>query len=415
MVPVAQRIEGQEVSAFAVAALYQQLGDLLRKFGQSEEARQQYRRAYDLVTRTVRDQPGNDQARANLGVVHLRLGEIALELDGDALLARNELARAWDLQDEIARRPRSGHFKEVDNRRILSGVAVKLGIAELALGHPAEARDRFQRAWDDRTAWSAAEPASIPARSYVSEAELWLGVASSHLGIAAAAPPHFERSIAICRELADRFPKDFSFRADIAAGCREYGLALERVGKDRDAEQAAHETLYHAEAAMPHDREQIETRLLVARAHDLLASLAVRRGKAADAQRHWQSALELCEELAELEPHNVPRQTELALALAHAGRRDEARRKAEALLPVASARPALLVALARVFAACAAGQADSDVRRRDVSHMIEAAQKAIQAGYRDSVVLTTDPEFAPFRDQPASRALLNQLAPKPDS
>jgi serine/threonine-protein kinase len=415
MVPVAQRIEGQDVSAFAVAALYQQLGDLLRKFGQSEEARQQYRRAYDLVQRTVREQPDNDQARANLGVMHLRRGEIAMELDGDALRARDELVCAWDLQDQIARRPRSGHFTGVDNHRILSGVALKLGIAELALGHPAEARDRFQRAWDDRTAWALAEPASISARSYVSEAELWLGVAWSHLGDAKAARPHFERSIAICRELADRFPKDFSFRADIAVGCREYGLALERAGQHGDAERAAQESLQHSQAAMAHDQEQIELRLLVARAHDLLAPLALRRGKAAEGRHHWESALTICEELAELEPHNLPRQAEFALALAHAGRREEARRKAEALLSMAPARPALLLPLARVFAACAAGQADSDARRRDVSELLEAARKAIQAGYRDSVVLTTDPDFAPFRDQPDFRALLNQLAPKAES
>jgi hypothetical protein len=86
------------------------------------------------------------------------------------LINRNEeFRRAWYIQEQIARHPRSGHFKQIDNRRILSHLALKLCKAELALGHPAEARDQFRVAFEYRTAWSEAEPKNVSARSYISE------------------------------------------------------------------------------------------------------------------------------------------------------------------------------------------------------------------------------------------------------
>ena len=145
MVPLAQRIEGQRVSPFAFATLHQRLGDLLRKFGQVEDARREYQQGYDRIARIAHDQPNNDVARANLGVMLVRLGEMALEQGGDAAGARDEFDRAWKIQEEIALHPRSGNYTKSDNHRILSGIAIKQGTAELELGHPAAARDRFQK------------------------------------------------------------------------------------------------------------------------------------------------------------------------------------------------------------------------------------------------------------------------------
>ena len=137
-VAMAEQIERQEVTSFAVVATHQQLGDLLRNLGHGEEARRQFRRACGLLDRIVAAQPDNDVARANLGVMLQRLGETALDLDGDAAQARGEFQRTWDIQQQIAQHPRSGYYKDVDNHRLLSHAAIKQGFAEFGLGHPAE-------------------------------------------------------------------------------------------------------------------------------------------------------------------------------------------------------------------------------------------------------------------------------------
>ncbi len=315
MVPLAERIEGQQVSPFAFATLHQRLGDLFRRLGQIDDARREYQQGYERLSRIVHDQPENDMARANLGVMLVRLGEMSLEQAGDAARARDEFGRAWNIQQDIALHPKSGNYGETDNQRILSGIAVKQGVAELALGHPALARDRFQKALDLRHAWTQAEPENVSAESYTSEAEVWLGVAYSHLGDWPNARPHFEEAVQICALLADQHPGSFSFKADLASVYGEQGAALARIGRNDQAEKAIMESLTYARAVLERDPEDAAQRIVMAEGTERLAALAQKHGKPADAVPLSRAALEIRTELAEFEPHNVPAQAALALAL----------------------------------------------------------------------------------------------------
>ena len=411
LVPMAERIENQAVTSFAVAASHQQLGDLLRKFGQGEAARRQYQHGFDSLERIVHNQPVNDQARANLGVILLRLGDTALDLDGDAEQSRKDYNRAWDIQDQIARQPRSKQFTDVDNRRILANIELKMGIAELSLGHPAQARDWFRRALANRAAWTDAEPQNVSARSFLSETELWMGIVHTHLDEWPVAQSHFERAAGICDELSHRFPRAMSFRGDVATVRGEYGDALARIGKDAEAETALRQSLEGAKAVVAHDPDDIAQRSLLAIAHERLASVARRRGKLSEMEIAYRVALEIRRELAELEPANLPRQADLALALAHCGRRDEAARQADQLLRAAADRTALALPLARCFAACAAANSDEVIRHRDGSRMLDMLGAVIRNGYRDTFVLRTDPDLDPFRSDLAFKMLTDRVKP----
>jgi hypothetical protein len=152
-------------------------------------------------------------------------------------------------------------------------------------------------------------------------------------------------------------------------------------------------------------------RPVMAAANDRLAAIALRANRPANAQRFFQESLESQSELVRLEPGNLTRQVELALALAHCGRRDEAARKAEALGRTAADRPALLIPLARCFASCAAGEPDAALRQRQVARMLDSLASAVRCGYRDVAVLKTDTDFASFRAAPAFRALIDALKP----
>jgi tetratricopeptide (TPR) repeat protein len=411
LVPIAQRIEGQGVTAFGLAAMHQGLGDLLRRSGQGEEARRHFQRAIELIDSVARANPDNDVARANLGVMHQRIGEAALQLDGDARRALGEFRRAWDLQEEIARRPRSGNYTKAANHRLLSHAAIKLGFAELSLGHPAEAHAHFQTAWENRQAWTQDEPRDAMARSYLSEAELWLGVSSSRLERWTEARQHLDQAIRICDELVRRFAHVPNFKGDLAVIHEAYGEALSGRGDDSEAEKALRSSLQHAESALAQDPEEMTVRPVIAAADDRLAAIALRANRPADAQRLFRKSLEIRSELVRLEPCNLPWQADLSLALAHCGRRDEAARKAEDLMRTAADRPALLIPLARCFAACAADEPDAALRQRRVARMLDALTAAVRAGYRDVAVLKTDPDLAPFRAEPAVRSLIDGLKP----
>ncbi len=145
MVPLAERIEGQQVSPFAFATLHHRLGDLFRRLGQVDDALREYQQGYDRLVHVTHEQPDNDMARANLGFMLMKLGEVALEEGGDAARAREEFGRSWTIQEEIALHPKSSGYSQSDNRRILSGIAIKEGVAELGLGHAALRATDFRR------------------------------------------------------------------------------------------------------------------------------------------------------------------------------------------------------------------------------------------------------------------------------
>ena len=69
---------------FGEIGTYQQFGDLLKRQGQGEEALKQYVLGRDLAEKTAKDQPESDKAQANLAVMLMRLGDMELELNGDA-------------------------------------------------------------------------------------------------------------------------------------------------------------------------------------------------------------------------------------------------------------------------------------------------------------------------------------------
>ncbi len=364
MVPLAERIEAQGVSPFAFATLHQRLGDLLRKLGQVDDARREFQQGYDSIARVAHDHPENDVARANLGLMLVRLGEMALDQAGDAARARDEFGRAWKIQEEIALHPRSGNYKEADNHRILSGIAIKQGTAELALGHAALARERFQKALDLRRAWIKLEPRNASAISFASEALLWLGVACSQLGDWQSARGHFDQALQICTSLSSQHPQHLPFHGDLATVYGEQGAALARSSQDDKAENALNQSLAFSRDVFARDPEDTAQRLVTASSSELLAAVARKHGKQPEAERLWRIALEIRADLAQLEPHNVPAQAACALALAHSGRGDEALKKAEVLLKTSADRIPVVLSLAHCFAVCATTATSPEDRRR---------------------------------------------------
>src|SRR5262249_533666 len=161
-------------------------------------------------------EPDNDLARANQAVFLMRLGDVALELNGDARAARDYYARGRALRQEIADHPRSRHFTDQQNRIALSHFDVRVGRADLALGAPAAARKDFEQALAYRKGWVEAEPGSAEARSYLSEVYLWLATADWRRGDFDASETASDESLRLSAKLAEEFGKEFSFRSDLA-------------------------------------------------------------------------------------------------------------------------------------------------------------------------------------------------------
>jgi predicted Zn-dependent protease len=159
-----------------------------------------------------------------------------------------------------------------------------------------------------------------------------------------------------------------------------------------------------------HNPDGIFRQPLLALTHERQALLAARAGDASQAREHYEQARKVRAELLEVEPNNVSWRAALALTLAHCGQTADAATHAAEVAKQAPESVALLLQVARCYAACAAA-AEADERRRFQELALEAARSATAGDFRDPVLLRTDPELAPLADLPQFAELLAQLKP----
>jgi serine/threonine-protein kinase len=409
---MAKDVEAAGLTPFARLSAQQLLGALLKNLGQGEEALRQFRRGCDLAEKLARELPDNDKARANYGFMLQRLGEMELELNRDARLAREHFQKGRDLQQQVADRPHGRDYSKQDNQRLLSIADVNLGKATLELGDPAAARNFFQKARDLRTAWSEAEPKNVSARSYLAEAYLWLGIVNGHLDDEKAARAALDEALHICRELTEKFPNDFSFQADLADLLGHDGDAQLRLGQEAESEKTYQLSLEHLRAALAGHPDETSYRLQEVRTEEQLAVAAARTGRREESGKHYREALRLAEELLRVEPNNLTWQTARLRPLAYSGKEAEAARQADALCRQHPKSIPVLVDAARCYAACAGAAADPADRQRYLGKALDALRAAVAAGYKDRVGLTNDPHLAPVRETPDYQTLVKGL-PRP--
>jgi serine/threonine-protein kinase len=403
---MAREMEGDEVSSFAAAATYQQFGDLLKKLGQGTEALRMYRQGYELVKRVADAQPDSDLARANLAVFLQRLGDVVFEVDGDARAARKPYTQAHDLQREILLHPRSRQYTPLQLKTQLSHSAMRLGKVCLALGDPAAARKHFQESLDFRKAWTEAETKNVAALSYLSESHYWLAVTAWHLEDEAAVQEQFRLALAICEKLAAKYPQDVSFKGDLAEVYGALGDSQLRAGQP-EAAQSYEKALANLQAVFARNPDQIASVPLLAQTHERLGTLALRRQQREVAEKHFREALELRQELVQLDPANLTWQAAHLQALARCGEHARACSGAEKLRRRVPHSTELLLRVADCFGVCAA--LDTPEKPQYVAKALEALQAATRDDYKDAVALQTDPELEPLRQEPVYQTVLGKI------
>jgi serine/threonine-protein kinase len=407
-------LDGTDVTTFAMAAAHQQLGDLLVRIGLGEEALDQFRKAHKLVKEVVSAQPENDKARANLAVMLFRLGDAALDLQGDAEGALKYHQAAYDLLKEIADHPRSGDYTIVDNKRLLSHAALKLGKSNLARGDLAAANRCFEEALTFRQFWLEKNPKSSSVESYISEAYLWLGITAGREGKVAQATKDFEKCLELCESLATRHPKDISFKADLAEIYGYRGDIQLRFDQPDEAARSYQKSRENLLVVLNHDTEDTSHQSLTALTHERLAAIAAGSQKAEEATKRLQEALKIREEMLQIEPNNQPWRAAFALTLARAGKPNEASKIAEDVYRRCPNSAELLLQVARSHAICAKGEADTAKKRQFTEKSLKALHNLVAIGWKDARLLETDPDLAPVRNEAAFRELMGKfIKPSP--
>jgi len=410
MTGMAQDLEKVGATQFSEAGTYKLMGDRLKHLGRGTDALKQYRLGLDIMEKTAQDEPDSDKAQGNYAMMLMRRGDMELELNADGPAARDDFAKALALRQQVVDHPHSGDFNELDNTISLSHHEWHLGQAYLALGDAAAARDCFDRSASLRKKWADAQPQLPQGRGYLAEACMCRGTAETLLGDAKAATASFADAVRLQQEVIDNNPPRFWFKGDLADIYRRKGDSELRLGLAEDAEKSYHTSLENLAAALNGAPAETDYQLTLAADKEGLAAVAQRKGDAAAARALNQEALQIRQELLDIEPTNRSWQAALLRTLALCGKDGEAAQKAADLVKQDPKNVALQMAAARCYALCATAAGDEAAKRRYLDQTTAALRAAVTAGYKDTAAVKNDPDLAPLLRDPSFQAVLEELA-----
>jgi serine/threonine-protein kinase len=399
-----------EMTPFNQVFLHQQTGDLASEICLLRAAQDDYRIGYGLIQYIAETDPNNDKARANMAVMDLRLGNLAWELDGEVAAARKYFEKARKLRQEIADHPRSGEFSAEQNDVALAYCALDLGRLEFSQGNLTAARGHLTRALEARRSWAKApNPADRNmAPSYLSEACMWMGAVLAHLGDQEGANKLLQEALDLSNELADKEPKDLSYKVDLAEIYGARGDVQALRGDWQAALTSYQEARKQALAAGLTQAEDSRGQVVLARTIERLAAAAEKKGDAQDAKGRREMSLKIRENLTRIEPACVSWKAAWLLALAHMDR--QADDEAAELAKRAAGNCELLLQLARYHAVRAGRAAAPAQRSAAAEQALALLDDAVKAGYADHFTLAGDPDLAPLQQEAGFQALLNRLA-----
>jgi tetratricopeptide (TPR) repeat protein len=415
MVELAKDIEGAEITAYGSARAQQVLGDLLRKLGQGEEAVRQYRQGYEIMNKLAAEKLDSDLALGNKALFARRLGDMAMDLNGDVGAARAHYKEAYDLQKQIIASPRGRDYNEADKNRLLWEALFGLGKISLSGGDIAEARRNFEEAQTTSQLWrqAVANGNTSGADSSMAGNHLYLGVVADLTGSAAEAKSHIDECLRLCNALAKWDPKFLEYKIDLAESYGLQGDVLLRAGQIEAAADSYKELRKYVAIVINADRENISWLPNVARTHERVAALSLRQKDAKEAARRYQEALKIWDELVQIEANNLTWRVAHAVALAHAGKTDDARKAAGELAPCCGSAPGLLIQLSRCHAILSAASPDAGEKKQTISTSLALLKQAADCGWKDGRLIETDPEFAPVRSDPDYKALQERWRTRP--
>lgn len=422
---LAKNIDKTGITSTGQISSHQELGDSFRKLGLAEEALEQFKAAHQLAEKLVEKDPTQDIAKANLGILLLRLGDMERELKGDLPAARTNYQRGLELQEEVEAHPHGTAYSAIDHKRLKAFYLMALGQVMLAKGDPVESRKLFDQAVAYRKDWvddeisrakaqkQSPEVKSTSARGYLAEAYLWRADAGSRIGNEADVDDAASNAVSIVESLIklyplERNPPAYDFQADLGEAYLILGDAEVRLGKLDRAGQFYEKSLKPIMVALNHDPDSRRYVELVVRANYRLGD-AARHSQDPRASRQFEVALGHSENLVSIDSVTLPYQVQLALCQARTGKNGDARAKAAALQPRVAKDPELQLQIAGCYAICAESATDAAEKKALIGKAIDVVRAAIADGYKDRVGLETNPDLAPLAGEPMFKEIVSQI------
>lgn len=407
---VAKSDENSRLLGQTMAGAYMQVGELFQQLGQSEKAFAQYEKCHAIIAGLAAKDPDGDVAQANLAATFTVLGQMSLELRRDVQASLAFYQKGLEIRKKLSQRQLSDKLNPTKVKQELAESYTRVGVIYLRLGEPSKARAYFQEALKLRQELAAAASNEPSAQLDVARSFNALGEVEFRARQWQQARTHFQEALTLCERVQQAHPNNPRYQFELANTLGNLGVFELRTGDLEGAQQHYARYLALMQGLVDVDPKNAVYQRYLGLANYRMATLAQRRKDIPTAERCNQACLEIRERLAAADQKNERRQMELMLVLPRCGKTAQAAALADKALSSPGVDSEALVELAQILAQCSATAPDqSEPRPSYADRALDALQQAVAKGFKDVVVLETEPDLDALRPLPGFQALLAKL------
>lgn len=390
------------------------LGDSFRRLGSTKEAMAEYLKSHTIAWRRANDFPDNDKAQGNLASVLNTLGEMRHEIEHDMAASLDCHRQSVAIWRKLSTHPPGGKdsVEPLTLTRNLAESLTHLAVGLLREGKPMEAAPLFEETIELRRKVLEEVPDDLSLRQDLARSYQALGETAFLLGDITQSRDYYARCLATNEEILAGNREDLGAQVELASALGNHGDIGLRTGDLDGARRDFERSLAINRSVLSQDEDNVDQIRNVAMECHRLGVVEAMAGDAEKAASWFEKSLHLRERIAGLDAGNVERQIELMLTLARSGQWERANSIAESIRSPQN-DPELLVCLARCFTQCSTVVRDADPAAAEafVGKAIEAIKTAAEAGYKDRVTLTTEPDLVPLQSLPALQEIIAVLTP----
>ncbi len=438
----------------SLAVAHKRFGYLYRQLGHTEEAFAEFLAMHEILANIAKAQPEDDRSQANLASSYTMLGEMALFRNGDNRAAREYYQRALELRKQVVEHPQEHPLPPIQAQQDLANAYYRLGDVTIN-SDPADARGFYGEALRVRrelqrimaasnqvmlpasgvgllAAVSGREPllaacAFFPGRipvnleieSGLADCYMDLGKAALLLRDRAGAQDYYENCLKLREVVHQAAPRSMYNKLLLAYSREKFGDFWVRTGDPAQARVLYARALEVYDQMIQLDPKDQRWQMHQARAtyRDATAALLLHESMAA--ADGYRKALETRERLAKKDPRNQIVQRDYLVSLARSGDFRRTEEQAASVRKTSPKDPDTLLDLARAYALLSAAAAAKGAQppasagyrspEQYAAQALEALAEARTNGFHNVVEIDTDPDLEPIRESAGFKKLQQEL------
>ena len=309
---LSQEAQGDQSLQLELAGAYVKIGDVqgnhnFSNLGDTAGATASYRKAVEILEASVAADPAGADARRNLSVSHIKLGDMALQT-GDAAAALASYSKALATSQAL-------HAADPANPEVQRTVALshhKVGNALSANGDPTRSLEHHRNALGLRKTVLAQKPAEVWAQREVAISYARISRLLRQQGDLTGALEHSRQGMLVSEQLVAAQPNNAEARRDLGIDYQDLGLILIKIGDFTGALDHFQKSLAIDQAAVAADPKNAGARRDVAFDHSQIGDVLTLRGDYANAGESYRKSVAILDALSAADPTNVELPSELA-------------------------------------------------------------------------------------------------------